>query len=297
MKKPRLIFFGTPEFATASLRALYESDAYEIVAVITQPDKPAQRKQKLTPPPVKVLAESLSIPVFQPKSCKPTHPDGQKLIDEIKFYAPDIAVVVAYGKILPKEILTIPPFGCVNVHGSLLPLLRGPSPIHTAILEGHTSSGISIMLLEETMDTGPVLSKTTVLLRKDETTQTLHDTLMKKGASLLVETLPKYMDGTITPKEQNHEKATYCHLIEKTDGEIDWNEPDEIIERKIRAYTPWPSAYTYENGKRIKIIKAHLDDGKCVLDTVQPEGKKPMSYADFQRGNPQTKIGKKEKTE
>ncbi|MEA3272416.1 MAG: methionyl-tRNA formyltransferase [Patescibacteria group bacterium] len=222
-----LIFFGTPEFATPSLKAL-------------------QKKFK----------------VFQPKN-----------ITEIPANT-DIAVVAAYGHIIPKKILEIPKFGFLNIHPSLLPKYRGPSPIQNAILNGDKETGVSIMLLDKKMDSGPILAQKKVKINENETYETLRNRLAEIGAKLLIKTLLDYVSGKIKPKPQNHKKATYTKLLKREDGKIDWSKPAEEIERMVRAYHPWPGTWTELNGKRLKII----------LNRVQLEGKKEMSLDEFLRG-------------
>lgn len=276
----RVIFFGTPDFAVSSLRALHDS-GYTIVAVVTQPDKPVGRKHVLTPPPAKRYAEEHSIPVLQPTTLKLNKTSGERFFHTIKALQPDVAVVVAYGKIIPEAYLTIPHHGFLNVHGSVLPELRGPSPIHTAILEGKTTTGVTIMQLDSGMDTGPQLASLEVPITEHDTTATLHDTLKEHGAQLLVRTLPAYLAGSLLPQPQDSSRATYCHLIKKEDGEIHPSDSPEIIVRKIRAYTPWPGAYMKINEKRIKILKAHLEHGRLEIEIVQPEGKTAMPYSEY----------------
>lgn len=280
----RVLFFGTPDFALSSLRALHEAD-YTLIGVVTQPDKPVGRKQTLTASPVKTYALENTIPVFQPRTLRVSKEEGKNFFEQLNALRPDIAIVVAYGKIIPEEYLSIPRYGFVNVHGSILPALRGPSPIHAAILEGHPVSGVTIMQLDAGMDTGAILATTKVELHHNETTATLHDTLKEKGARLLIETLPLYIAGTIRPQAQDNAIATYCHLITKDDGLLNLANDPILNERKIRAYTPWPGTYVIKDGKRIKILQAHIDAGTLVIDTLQLEGKKPIAYSAYLRGH------------
>lgn len=286
LKNIRIVFFGTPELSLPTLATLIEH--YTVVGVVTQPDKPVGRKQVLTPPPVKLLAQQYGIPVFQPTSLRQTKESGRIFFEAFKALDAEIAIVIAYGKIIPKEMLDLPTYGFINIHVSLLPLLRGASPIQSAILQGLPTTGVTIMRMDEGMDTGPVLSQREVTIDRQETSVTLHDKLKTVGAKLLVETLAKYLTGELQPQQQDDAQATYCKLIEKTDGEIDWATSAVDIDRKIRAFTPWPGAYTFCNTKRVKILQAHLSETApqtLIIDQVQPEGKKPMSYADFLRGN------------
>jgi methionyl-tRNA formyltransferase len=191
---------------------------------------------------------------------------------------------------LPQALLDLFPHGCLNIHGSVLPTLRGPSPIQTAILQGLPESGVTIMVLDEGMDTGPILSTATTPLSPTETSQTLHDRLKIIGAELLIKILPDYLSGNIKPQPQDDSRASLCHLIEKTDGLIDWSQPAQQIDRHIRALNPWPGTYTVVDDLRIKILAAHLEDGRLVIDRLQPAGKQPMSWEEFKRGYPQLQI-------
>lgn len=283
----RIAFFGTPKEACSSLAALINDDRFEVACIVTQPDKPAGRKRILTPPPIKEYAEQCSIPVLQPASVKASSEEGQAFLKELTSYDCDVFVLIAYGKILPAELLEMTPHGIVNIHPSALPLFRGPSPVQATILSGATDTAVTIMRIDEGMDSGPMLEQIPYQLSGTETTATLLETLFELGAEALPNTLFDYIQGDITPQEQDHDKATICSLIKKEDALIDWNDSPEQIDRMIRAYTPWPIAYTdIYNGKRIKIQKAALIDGKLVPMTVQPEGKRPMTYADYIAGNP-----------
>jgi methionyl-tRNA formyltransferase len=288
--RKRVVFFGTPEIAVPSLEAL--SKDYDVVAVVTKPDTPVGRKKKLTPPAVKVAALALGIPVLQPKSLKPEKKSGSAAIAQLTELAPDVCVVFAYGKILPPDVLDIAPYGCVNIHPSLLPVLRGPSPLQGAILAGLPETGVSIMLLDEEMDTGPILLQEPFTLDPRETAETLHDKAAVLSAQVITRALDGYLAGELMPQPQDSSQATYCRLIKKKDGEIDWSHSAEDIDRQIRAFTPWPGAFTVVDGLRIKIVKAHVEGGQLILEMVQPEGKKPMSYEDFQRGYPEIDLAK-----
>ena len=287
LKPPyKTVFFGTPEFSVPVLEALHESDDFEVIAAVTQPDKPVGRKQILTSPAVKVRAEELGIPVIQPRYVRKKRDEGKAFIEELTALQPDVCVLVAYGKIMPLYVLDIPKKGFINIHGSVLPLLRGASPIQMAIAEGFTETGVTIMEMDAGMDTGAIISTASIPVAERETAATLHDKLSVLGAEELVRSLPLYMAGDIQAQEQNDAEATYCALIQKEDGEIHWYNPPEEIERRIRAFTPWPGCYTVIDDLRIKILEAHMENGKLVIDTVQPAGKKPMSYEDFIKGRP-----------
>ncbi len=287
-KSERIIFFGTPDFAVPSLQAL--AAQYDVVAVVTQPDKPVGRKQVLTASPIKQLAQALQIPVLQPTTLKPHRPSGATFLQTIADLKPTLGMVIAYGKILPQSLLDLFPRGCLNIHGSVLPTLRGPSPIQTAILEGLPNSGVTIMLLDQGMDTGPILTTAPTPLSPTETSASLHDTLKELGAQLLLTTLPDYLSGKIVPQPQDDAMATLCRLIEKTDGLIDWSQSDEAIDRHVRALNPWPGTYTIVDGKRLKILASHLSNHHLIIDLVQLEGKSRLSYDNFRRGHPALRI-------
>ncbi|MFH1426682.1 MAG: methionyl-tRNA formyltransferase [Candidatus Kerfeldbacteria bacterium] len=285
----KILFFGTPDFAVPTLEQCASS--FDVVYCVTQPDKPVGRSQVITPPPVKTKAIELGIPVAQPDLIKKNSEGRQELEEIIKKYSPDVAVVVAYGKIIPSGLLTMPKHGFVNVHGSLLPMLRGASPIQAAIAQGFQESGVTIMVMDKGMDTGPILSSKRILLDATETSGSLHDRLMNIGADLLVETLPRYITGDITPVPQDNKRATYCSLITKNDGEIDWNATPKEIDQHIRAFSSWPGAFTFCNNRRIKITAAHLDgEGKLSITRVKPEGKKEMPFEAFILGNPDCQL-------
>lgn len=277
MKKYKIIFLGTPEFSLSSLQALIDDDRFEILAVITEPNRPAGRNRQLTPPPVKVLAQQHKIQVLQPEKI-------QAISYKLYAISPDVAVVVAYGQIIPQEILDIPKRGFVNIHPSLLPEYRGPAPIQAAILNNDKRTGVTLMKMDKELDHGPILAKSQWLIAKSVNYQKLSKQLSALGAELLIKHLSDYLDRKIKPQHQNHQKATYTKILKKSDGEIKWQEPVEIIERKIRAYNPWPGCYTYLDSKRLKILKAHLKNNKLVFDQVQLEGKKPLSWQEFRRG-------------
>ncbi len=275
----RIVFMGTPAFALPALEALV-THQLPVVGVITEPDKPVGREKTITPPAVKIVASEYGIPVYQPES----NEDLAKILKEI---SPDYYVVAAYGRILSEEVLKIPPYGGLNIHPSLLPKYRGATPIQAAILGGEKETGVTIMRMDEKMDHGPIVAQTTSEIKDDDTAESLKERLAIEGANLLIKALPGYLGNQKQPQEQNHQKATYIQRLKKEDGLIDWHKPVEYIERQIRAYYPWPKAYTILNKKdshRLIIHKAHLDGSKLVPDLVQLEGKKAISWPDFKRG-------------
>lgn len=299
----RIIFMGTPEFAVPSLEALIRS-AYQVVAVYTQPDRKAGRGQAVASSPVKQLALSQGLQVVQPERLKATG-----TVEGLTKFAPDLIVVVAFGQILPAEILDLPKLGCLNVHPSLLPRLRGASPIATAILQGDEITGITIMLLDAGMDTGPILNKREVPISADDTTGSLAIKLAQTGAQLLTETLPLWIDGRIKPQPQEESRASYSKVINKSDGEIDWQFSTLELWRRVRAFDPWPGCYTWWRGKRLKLgqvvplygerpgkpgevialsapatVGVGTGDGVLGLLRVQLEGKREMSADEFVLG-------------
>ncbi len=299
---------GTPDFAAGILDVLLQSE-YPVNAVFTQPDKPVGRKAILTPCPVKELALKAGIPVHQPKRIR-----EQEYIDLVRSYAPDVIVVAAFGQILPKEILELPPYGCVNVHASLLPAWRGAAPIQWSVIEGDPVSGVTTMHMAEGLDTGDILEKVEVPLAEDETGGSLFDKLMHEGASLLLHTLKGLEEDRIVPVKQPEESTTpYAVMLTKDTGLIDFTKSAVSIERLIRGLDPWPSAWTYLNGKKLKIWKARVEEsvhtdaaeaapcgtvvkvsrdalyvqtgeGILVIENLQLEGKKRMDTAAFLRG-------------
>ncbi len=270
----KLVFFGTPDFSAPFLSALLEEKDLEVLAVVTQPDKPVGRDRILTPPAVKVRAIEASIPVLQFPSLRKSEAP-----ETLKALGADVFVVVAYGKLIPQEILDIPRLGCVNVHPSLLPNYRGPSPIQAAIANGDTQTAISIMLLDAGMDTGPILGQKTVEVKTDDTYATLASRLQEVGGPFLVDVLRGYASGALQPIPQDDSRATITTLLDRESGKIDFTESPETIDRKIRAYHPWPGCYTIvqHNGAplRVKLLPNQM---------VQPEGKKPMTTPEFERG-------------
>lgn len=299
----RVVFMGTPDFAVGTLEAIIKA-GHEVAGVVTQPDKPKGRGKTLQPTPVKEVAVRENIPVLQPKKVR-----EEESIEAIRAMNPDVIVVVAFGQIIPQAILDIPKYGCLNVHGSLLPKYRGAAPIQWAVIDGEKESGVTIMRMDAGLDTGDMISTVVVALEKNETGGSLFDKLSEAGAKLLVETLVTVENGTAIYTKQPEESTTeYAKMISKDMGHIDWNRSAEEIERLIRGLNPWPSAYTKMDGKTLKIWKAHVEkrdltgepgtvvrtDGKgmyiqtgvgilCV-DELQLEGKKRMPVTAFLRG-------------
>ena len=286
-----IVFMGSPEFAIPSLERV--AAQYHVSGVVTQPDKPAGRGRKLAPPPVKVKAEELGIPVIQPQRLK-----TDEVFAQLVAWAPDVIVVAAYGKILRQNVLDLPKFGCINVHASLLPRWRGASPIQASILHGDEKSGVSIMRMEAGLDTGPVLAMREMAILSEDTGELLTMRLAELGAALLVEVLPGYLAGEIAPQAQDESLATYAPMIQKEEGELDFSLMAKELSRKVRAFNPWPGAYLDWDGGRLKVHTVHVvsasglrpgqrctiakmpavaaSDGWLVLDEVQPQGKKPM---------------------
>ena len=300
----KVVYMGTPDFAVPPLRALVKA-GYEVVGVVTQPDKPKGRSKTLLPPPVKEEALKYNIPVYQPLKVR-----EPEFMETLKNLAPDVIVVAAFGQIIPKAILDLPEFGCLNIHASLLPKYRGAAPIQQAVINGDKEAGVTIMKMGTGLDTGDMISRASVLLAEDETGGSLFDRLSELGAELLVKTLPSVFDGTAVYEPQPEESPTpYAGMITKQMGLLDFQKDAETLERLIRGLNSWPSAYTYLNGKTLKIWKAAVEksgsepenpgtiikadkDGihvVCgqdilILQEVQLEGKKRMDAAAFLRG-------------
>ncbi len=296
----KVLFMGTPEFASESLKALANSE-YDICGVFTQPDKPKGRGYKLAFSPVKEFALENGLKVFQPSKLK-----TGEAFEIIKDLNPDIIVVVAYGKILPKEIIDFPKYGCVNVHGSLLPKYRGAAPIQWSVINGETKTGVTTMYMDEGLDTGDMLLKESVDVLPNETSGELYERLAKIGANLLIKTLNKIEDGTILPEKQNDDDFTYAPMLNKDMALIDWTKKAKKIHDLVRGLNPWPITYSYIGGKRLKIYKTEVLDNyqglpgeivntsplivACGDNTalkileVLYEGKKRMKSEDFLRG-------------
>jgi methionyl-tRNA formyltransferase len=304
----RLIYMGTPAFAVEPLRALVAA-GHDIAGVVTRTDKPAGRGRTVAAPPVKRIAQGLGIAVFQPKRVR-----DPEFIDVLRKLAPEAIIVAAYGQILPKEILTLPKFGCINIHASLLPAYRGAAPINWAIIRGEQETGNTIMLMDEGMDTGAILMQERIPIGAEDTASTLTEKLATLGAKLIVSALPLLSSGTITPVSQDGSKATMAPLLKKGDGLIDWGRSAREIHNRVRGLSPWPGAYSELDGKIVKIITTGVLDGAgepgmlygkdkntLVAGTgtgllnilsIQPEGKKPMTAGEFMRGH-RGVIGKK----
>ena len=243
-----IVFMGTPDFAVPSLLALAESGD-RVTLVVTQPDRPRGRGRKALPPPVKTAAVDLDIPVVQPEKIR-----DPGFIETLRGESPDFICVVAFGRILPKEVLSIPKGGCVNVHASLLPEYRGAGPINRAVIDGKTRTGVTTMLMDEGMDTGDILLAREVPIGTEQTAGELSDVLAREGARLLVETIAGLKRGDITPVPQNDADASLAPMLKKTDGEIDWSAPASRIESLVRGVTPWPGAYTILDGEVLKVF-------------------------------------------
>lgn len=312
----RIIYMGTPQFAVPALEALIEGSApgkvlpegYEIVTVITRPDKPVGRGQAIVYSPVKQAALARGLPVWQPGSFKRAENS-----EALAAYAADLYIVAAFGQILPQSVLDQPRYGTLNIHASLLPRYRGVSPIAEAILQGDEAAGVTIMLIDAGVDTGPMLLKRSIPISDDDTTGSLTAKLADLGAQALVEVLPRWIAGEIIPEAQDEQRASHTRMLRKEDGEIQWGRPAAVIARMIRAYTPWPGACTHWRGKLLKIVAAHAvtlapdadivpgtvtvreEAGHAVLAIVtgagflivkrlQLEGKRAMSAEEFLRG-------------
>ncbi|GAP14449.1 methionyl-tRNA formyltransferase [Longilinea arvoryzae] len=294
----RIVFMGSPDFALPTLAALEKY--YSVVGVVTQPDRPAGRGRVLTPPPVKQLAMQLGIEVIQPLKLR--EPEAQQ---KLAAWAPDVIIVAAFGQILRKPVLELAPHGCVNVHASLLPRWRGAAPIQAAILAGDAETGVTIMRMDAGIDTGAILRQRATSILDQDTAGSLSDRLADDGAKLLIETLPDYLAGKITPQPQDETRSTYASMLAKEQGQLDFSRPAIELERQVRAFIPWPGAYTFFQGELLKVLRAHVDagpsipgqravrsqlpaigaaDGWLVLDEVQPAGKRPMPGSGFLHG-------------
>ena len=299
----KIIFMGTPDFSVPVLTRIIE-EGYEVIAVVTQPDRPVGRKKVLTPTPVKVEAEKHGIPVYQP----------EKIRDEVELakilaLQPDLVVTAAFGQILPNELLEAPKLGCINVHASLLPELRGGAPIHYAILQGKKKTGITIMYMAEKLDAGDILAQAEVTIEEEDNVGTLFDKLSQIGADLLADTLPKLINGELTPIKQDEAKATFASNIKRSDEKIDWTKTGEEIYNHVRALNPWPVSYTLLEGKVMKIwqtkkvtgfkkaepgtiidvqkegfVVATGNETSILIQELQPSGKKKMPAKDYLSG-------------
>ncbi|OGW49298.1 MAG: methionyl-tRNA formyltransferase [Nitrospirae bacterium RBG_19FT_COMBO_42_15] len=298
----KIVFMGTPEFAVPSLNALLSSKK-EITAVVTQPDKPSGRGKKLTPPPVKAAALNSGVAVLQPERIK-----DEEFVNTLREINPDVIVVAAYGKILPKDIIRLPRYGCINVHASFLPRYRGAAPINWAIINGEKETGITIMQMDEGLDTGSILLQKGIEITKEDTAGTLSNKLSKIGAELLIEGLNAIEKGEIKLIPQDNSKASYAPMLKKEDGQIDWTKGAEDIYNMVRGMDPWPGAFTYYKGELWKVWKVrHGDTGKGLageilaadkdridvaskdnvisIIEIQPANKKRMTVSVFLRGH------------
>lgn len=299
MSRPRLVFMGTPQFAVPSLAACLE--VADVVAVVTQPDKPQGRGQGVAAPPVKVFAQERGIPVLQPPKLR-TPPFSE----ELRKFAPDVAVVTAYGKILPPDLLQTPRLGCLNVHASLLPRFRGAAPIQWAIAEGDPVTGVCLMQMDVGLDTGPVLACAELPIAPTDTSASLHEKLAALGGEVLKRELPRFFAGELQPVPQPAEGIVLARIIEKEDGALDFRMTAAALERRLRAFTPWPGAFTRLEGQLFKVqamevrqgkgapgevlaagaegIEVACGDGSVLLTKVQPEGKRVMAAREFLAG-------------
>lgn len=303
----RIVFMGTPEFAVNSLKALINYPAIEVVGVVSQPDRPYGRKGTLTPPPVKQLAEEKKVEVYQPENI-----GSSDSIEKILSWQADLIVTAAYGQILPQILLDQPIHGAINVHASLLPQYRGAAPIHYAILNGDEKTGVTLMYMEKSLDTGDIIGQLEYPISPSQTTGDLFEALADLGASLLIDKLEAILSGQVNPQAQNHDQATYAPAIDKKQERIDWQQSAQAIDQLVRALSPQPGAYTLLDGQRFKIWEAEVVDQQTVhapatvvkvekkyfyvaagqgtvlkVKTVQPAGKKAMATANFLNGGGQ----------
>jgi methionyl-tRNA formyltransferase len=303
LKPLRIVFAGTPDFAASSLRALLDS-SHDVIAVLTQPDRPAGRGRKLLASPVKQMATQAGVPVYQPESLRNAEIAGQ--LTELK---PDVMVVVAYGLLVPEEILSLPAYGCINVHGSLLPRWRGAAPVQRAIAAGDAESGITIMQMEKGLDTGPMLEKVPVPLAADDTGGSLHDKLAEAGAKALVAVLDELPTKLAAATPQPEDGVTYAHKLSKREAQLDWQLSAVELARRVRAFNPWPVAWVPRHGQPLRIWQARAEsgggspgtiidirdeavvvatgDGALAITCLQLPGKKPVSVTDLLRGHAQ----------
>ncbi len=294
----RIVFMGSPEFALPSLRAL--AGEYEVVGVVTQPNRASGRGREFKPPPVKSLALEFGVPVIQPEKLR-----APKAMEGLRAWSPDLIVVAAFGQILKQDVLDLPRLGCLNVHASLLPRWRGAAPIQAAILHGDEETGVTIMKMDAGLDTGAMLAKKSLRLKSDDTAGSVTDALSRLGADLLIETLPRWIAGEIQPEPQDDSLSTYAPMLKKEDGRLDFTRDVQELERRVRAFNPWPGAFMEFDNAILKIHRAHVEAGDAsagerlilanqpavgagsgllVLDEVQPAGKKSMSGKSFLTG-------------
>jgi methionyl-tRNA formyltransferase len=307
----QVVFMGTPEFAVPVLEAL--ADAHQVVGVVTQPDRPGGRGRQLAPSPIKQVALERGLPLSQPQSLR-----TPEAVSQVAAWEPEVTVVAAFGQILRPDMLDLPPHGCLNVHASLLPRWRGAAPVPAAILAGDEVTGATIMQMDAGLDTGPILARREEPIRPDDTRATLEERLARLGAALLVETLPPYLAGDLLPQPQPEEGMTYAGQLRKQDGLLDWSTPAVELDRRVRAFNPWPGAFTTWRGRRLKVLRAAplpgwrgdappgtvfaLADGVAVatgagalrLEEVQLAGKRRMAISTFlcgQRGCVGSQLG------
>jgi methionyl-tRNA formyltransferase len=296
----RIVFMGSPDFALPGLSALAAARNYQVVGVVTQPDRASGRGRELKAPPVKTLALELNIPIVQPEKL-------HEAKAQIQEWNPDLIVVAAFGQILKTDVLDLPPYGCVNVHASLLPRWRGAAPINAAILHGDKETGVTIMQMDVGLDTGPMLARKSIRIKPDDTAGSVTQALSVLGSDLLIDILPNYISGKLTPQPQPSEGATYAPMLRKEDGLLDFRRPAVELERRVRAMNPWPGAWFEWNGNPLKVMRASVvsvekslvsgsrftvegrpavqsAEGALVLDEVQPAGKKIMSGKSFLAG-------------
>ncbi len=298
-----IVFMGTPEFALPTLKALHNS-SHSIMAVITQPDKPKGRGQKLLVSPIKQYALDSDLPILQPNTV-----NDPEFIELLKQSRPDVIIVVAFGQILSETFLKIPKQFCINLHSSLLPKYRGAAPIHRAILNGDTKSGVTTMIMDKGMDTGDILLMQETPVHETDTAQTLHDTLSEMGGALMLETLKRLEANTLLPVQQDHSQATYAAKLKKEEGLIHWGQPATNLFNQVRGLTPWPGTYTLLNKKRLRVLKVQVGEGstedipgkvarvtdvgievgtgqgRLIITELQPEGKKSMPTKSFLAGH------------
>lgn len=274
----KIVYFGTPEDSIQPLKQLLEMGfGVEVEGVFTQPDRLAGRGRKMQAPPIKVFAEGNRIGVFQPKSLR-----SREVLDQLEAIAPDVIVIAAYGQFLPEEILRVPRFGCLNIHPSMLPKYRGPSPVASAIINGDSATGVTIMSVDQGMDSGPIIAQQEERVLPKDTTLSLSHRLFVLGAELMREILPSYVKGELRPEVQREEAATYSKKLAKEDGQIDWSLPADFVQRQIRAYTPWPGTFTSWGGKILKLVDA--------VTVTGPKRGTPGTVVSIE-GNSETPLG------
>ena len=303
MKDLRVVFMGTPDFAVPVLEKLILNT--KVVLVVSQPDKCVGRKRELVPTPIKKKALEYNIPIFQPEKIKLDY-------EEIVLARPDIIITCAYGQIIPKALLDLPRLGCINVHASLLPYLRGGAPLHHALIDGYKETGVTIMYMDEAMDTGDIINTVTYPLKDTDTVGTVHDNLMEMGANLLIETLPSIISGTNKRIKQDNSKATYAYNISRSDEHLDFSGSGVLVERKVRGLNPWPLANTLFDDEEIKIISGYFvkgssvpkkinvvtkdslgigcSDGIYYVTALKPSGKKVMDIKSYLNGIDKDKL-------